>query len=155
MKELLATIWYGIAASVRCVSFTAVILNAELLDQLRRTQTKQDDKKRRKCCFLWGGTQTLNSCRSLDYASNNIYIFQRSRRANRNIHLCQEKAPIYKLFRSKAPKTQQICHYRHARKTSGLFLLYNTSADFSSRNNFANLGSFAKFAVPVQSLIPW
>ena len=31
------------------------------------------------------------------------------------------KAPIYKSSRSKAPKTQQICHYRHVRKTSGFF----------------------------------
>ena len=41
--------------------------------------------------------------------------------ANENIQLCQEKAPIYKLFRSKAPKTQQTYDYRHTRKTSGLF----------------------------------
>ena len=40
---------------------------------------------------------------------------------NRNIHLCQEKAPIYKLSRSKAPKTQQICGYRNTRKTNELF----------------------------------
>ena len=57
---------------------------------------------------------------------------------------------IYKLSRSKAPKTQQFCHYRHARKTSGLFLLY----DVNSRNNFANLGSFAKVSIPVGSIIP-
>ena len=49
----------------------------------------------------------------------------------------------------KAPKTQQICHYRHTRKTSELFLLFNTGADFSLRNNFANLGSCAKVSVPV------
>ena len=34
------------------------------------------------------------------------------------------------------------------------FLLYNTGVDFSSRNNFANLGSFAKVSVPVQCIIP-
>ena len=28
--------------------------------------------------------------------------------ANRNIHLCQEKAPIYKLSRSKAPKHSKL-----------------------------------------------
>ena len=56
----------------------------------------------------------------------------------------KEKAPIYKFFLSKVPKTQQICHYRHARITSGLFLLYDKGVGFSSRKNFANLGSFAK-----------
>ena len=58
-------------------------------------------------------------------------------------------APVYRLSRSKAPKTQQICHYRHMRKTSALFLLFNTGADFSLRNNFANSGSGAKVSVPV------
>ena len=48
-----------------------------------------------------------NSVASLNCAPINksiIYIMAR-----------KEKAPIYKLFRSKAPKTQQICHYRHAK----------------------------------------
>ena len=34
-------------------------------------------------------------------------------------------------------------------KTSELFLLFNTGADFSLRNNFANSGSCAKVSVPV------
>ena len=63
------------------------------------------------------------------------------------------KALIYKLSRSKAPKTQQIYNYRHARKNSGSCLLYDTGAAFSSRNNFANLGSFADVSVPVGSII--
>ena len=46
-------------------------------------------------------------------------------------------------------QTQQICHYRHTTKTSGL-LLYSTGGDFSSRYNFANLGFFAKLSVPVK-----
>ena len=35
----------------------------------------------------------------------------------------KEKAPIYKLYRSKAPKTQQVCHCRHERKTSAPFFV--------------------------------
>ena len=31
------------------------------------------------------------------------------------------KAPIYMLYCSKAPKTQQIRHYNHARKPVNLF----------------------------------
>ena len=53
------------------------------------------------------------------------------------------------LFRSKALKTQQICYYRHTRKTSEIILLFNTVVDFSIRNNFSNSGSFAKVSVPV------
>ena len=63
------------------------------------------------------------------------------------------KELIYKLSRSKTLKTQQICYYRHAKKPV-IFLLYNTSVNFNARNNFANLGSFAKVSVPVQSVIP-
>ena len=72
----------------------------------------------------------------------------------RNIHLCQKKAPIYKLSRSEALKTQLICHYRHAKKTCGLFLLYNTGIETHSCNNLANLGSFAKVSVSVGSITP-
>ena len=64
------------------------------------------------------------------------------------------KAPICKLSRSKALKTQQICDYRHATKTSELFLLYGTGVGFNSSNNFANLASFAKVSVPVQLILP-
>ena len=70
--------------------------------------------------------------------------------------MCKEKAPIYKLSRSKTPKTQQICHYRHATKTSGTFLFYDMNVDFNSPNNFAkNFRSFAKVSVPLQFIIPW
>ena len=65
------------------------------------------------------------------------------------------KAPIYELSRRKAPKTQQICHYKHTTKTSGPFLLYDTSVGFNSHNNFANLCSSAKVSVPLQFIIPW
>ena len=51
----------------------------------------------------------------------------------------------------KALKTQQLCHYRHARKTSRHVLLYVTG----SRNNCAYLGVFAKASVPVETIIPW
>ena len=67
--------------------------------------------------------------------------------------MLNEKAPVYKLSHRKAPKTQQICPYRHARKTSGPFLSYYTGIDFSSRNNLANLGSFAKVSVALESII--
>ena len=63
-----------------------------------------------------------------------------------------KKAPIYRLSRSKASKTQQIIHYRHTRKTSELFSLFNTDVDFSLHNHFANSGSFAKVSVHVQKL---
>ena len=62
------------------------------------------------------------------------------------------KAPIYILTSRKAPETQQICYYRHATKTSGLFLFYDKGVGFSSRNNFANLASFAKVSVPLHTV---
>ena len=73
--------------------------------------------------------------------------------ANRNIN--SGNSIHYKLSRSKAPKTQQICYYKHTRKTSELFLSYDTGVGFNSRNNFANLGSLAKISVPLQFIIPW
>ena len=64
------------------------------------------------------------------------------------------KSAHLQVIPQQAPKTQQICHYRHAGKTSELLLLYNTGVDSSTRNNLANLGSFAKVSVPVHSIIP-
>ena len=74
-----------------------------------------------------------------------------TRATNSSIYIImrKEKAPIYKLSRRKAPKTQQICHYKHATKTSRLFLLYDMGIGFNSRNNFSNLGSFAKVSAPL------
>ena len=66
-----------------------------------------------------------------------------------------EKSAHLQVSPQQTSKTQEICHYRHATKTSGLFLLYSLGVDFSSRNNFANLGFFAKVSVPVQSIILW
>ena len=81
--------------------------------------------------------------------TSQLYTFKRSMHAKRNINLCLEKAPVYRLSRSKTPKTQQNCHYRHTRKTSERFSLFNTGIDFSLRNDFANSGSFAKVSISV------
>ena len=67
--------------------------------------------------------------------------------ANRNTHLCQEKTPNY----NKAPNTKQTCGYR---EIQGNPVNFFNGVDFSSRNNFGNLGSFAKASVPVASIIP-
>ena len=37
-------------------------------------------------------------------------------------------------------------------KPVDFFLLYNTGVNFSSRNNFAHLGSFAKICISAQSI---
>ena len=44
-KEFFISILNIIAASVRWVSSTQVVLNTKLTDWLRRTQTKEDDEK--------------------------------------------------------------------------------------------------------------
>ena len=40
------------------------------------------------------------------------------------------------------------------KKNQQTFFVHSTGVNFSSRNNFANLGSFAKVSVSVQSIIP-
>ena len=59
------------------------------------------------------------------------------------------KSTHLQVIPQQTPKTQQICQYKHTRKTGQLFLLFNTGVDFSLHNNFANSGSFAKVSVPV------
>ena len=58
----------------------------------------------------------------------------------------KQKAVINMLSRSKAPKAQKIVVTNMREKTVDL-----AGLDFRTRNNFANLGSFAKVSVPVQS----
>ena len=122
---------------------------------MRRTQTKNTVrpeearpqrrvllvKTHRRLTFI--AVFTVHTKKSL------LSTYQRSMQTNRNINLWEEKAPIYRLSRSKAPKTQQSCYYRHTRKTGELILLFNTGVDFSLRNNFAKAGSFAKVSIPV------
>ena len=143
-----------IASSVRCVSSIIVVLNAKLWTK----KTMRIEEARQKCRFLlvethkrWTSTAVL----TVHAETNLLYTFQRPVQANRNINQWQKKAPIYKLSRRKAPKTQQICYYRHARKTSGLFLLYDTGFSFNSCNNFANLVFFAKVSVPLAKFPCW
>ena len=47
------------------------------------------------------------------------------------------------------PKHSKFAITTTRKKTSELFLLFNTGADFSLRNNFANSGYCAKVSVPV------
>ena len=71
-------------------------------------------------------------------------------KSNRNIYLCGRKKHPFKGYPAvQHSKKQQICHYRHTKKTRELFLLFNAGVKFSLRNNFANSGFFAKVSVPV------
>ena len=56
----------------------------------------------------------------------------------------KQKTPIYKLFRSKASKTQQVAGYKREWKLEDFFNGFQTVAYFSSRNNFANLDFIEK-----------
>ena len=55
------------------------------------------------------------------------------------------KAPIYKLSCCKTPKHNKFKLADKREKPVDIFVLYHTGVDFSSHNNFAILGSFAKF----------
>ena len=129
---------------------------------MRRTRTQRtvsSKEARQKCRFLLVETHiclTSIVVLTVHVETSLLYTFQRSVQAHRSINLWEEKAPIYGLSRRKAPKSQQICHYRHATKTIGLFLLYDTSVGFNFRNNFANLGFFAEllqFTIPYISMM--
>ena len=103
------------------VASTLVVPNARLPGWLQRTQTKDDGEKQintNTVTLFATRNITLNFFRSptMHAVTSQLYF---SVQANKN--LCQEKAPIYKLSRSTAFKTQQICHYKHSRKTIALF----------------------------------
>ena len=127
IKGLCASTLNEITASVRCVSITPVILYAKFPD--RYTWTKEDSGKRtipKKVLCLRGGTGTLNSCRSLDYARNNeSVIYFNGLCKPMEIYICaRKKYPFTSYPAVMHPKKQQICHYRHARKNQWTFLVH-------------------------------
>ena len=103
---------------------------------------KKGDAKRKnpkKCRFLQGGTQSLNSCHSLDYARDNESIIYFN-------DLCKP-IEIYIYARKKHPFTSYPAakHPKHSkfaitdmREKPVDFLLSNTGVDFSSYNDFVN-----------------
>ena len=73
IKELCTPTWNGVAASVRCVSSSPIVLNAEK----KTIRKKPRNPKTRQWCFFRIAAQTLNSCRSHGYACDNkciIYV---------------------------------------------------------------------------------
>ena len=70
LKSFFTSTLNKIAASVRCVSSTPVVLNVKFSISCGRQ--KEDDEKRRnpkKVTFSRGGTLTLNFCSNLLYIS--------------------------------------------------------------------------------------
>ena len=74
--------------------------------------------------------------------------------ANKKYIYASEKAPIYMLSRSKAPKRRKFECHKQTRKTSRLFLWHCMGVELSSQNNYTNLSSFAKVSIPVETIIP-
>ena len=74
---------------------------------MQTKKTVRNGKARRECRFLLVETHKhLPSVAVLTVqAKTSLYTFQQSMKANKNINLWQEKAPIYRLSNSKAPKT--------------------------------------------------
>ena len=97
-----------------------------------------------------------NPFRSFDYARGNesiIYFIDLCKPIETYIY-ARKKHPFASYPAAKHPKHSKFAIYRHTTKNSELFLLFNTGVDFSLRNNFANLGFFAKVFVLLRSIIP-
>ena len=122
------------------VTSTTVILDTGLNDWLQRMRTKWDDKKRRKpkvvTLFPLSRIQTLNFCCSLNHARDN-------------------KPNIYSSNLFLLAKKHLFTSYPAAKHQNTANLGLQTYVDFSSCNNFANIGSFAKISVHVYTIIPW
>ena len=81
---------------------------------------------------------------AVNVETSQLYIFQRSMQAmqaNRNINLWQKKRPFSSYPAEKHPKHSKFAITDIREKPVNFFLLFNTGADFSLHNNFANSGS--------------
>ena len=65
-----------------------------------------------------------------------------------------EKSAHLPIIRQKNTQNTATLPSQTCNKNQRTFLLYSTGVDFSSRNDSANLGSFAKVSFPVQSIFP-
>ena len=139
MRSCLPLLKNGIAGNVRCVFYTRRFwryierLVATHLHKTRWWHAKKPEVKHRHSKSV--------AALSVHVSSSQLYI----------IIMRKEKAPIYKLCSSKAPKTQQICHYNHARKTSICFVVRHEHQLLAPAIIFSNSGSFAKISVPIRS----
>ena len=75
---------------------------------------------------------------------NSVTILQCARINKSIIYVCKQKAPIYKLSLSKAPKPSKF-RVTDIQENQWTFLWYRKGVDLSSRNNFANQAPLKKF----------
>ena len=68
------------------------------------------------------------------------------------LYIVQQKAPIYMLSRSKAPKTQQVEHCQQPKKNEGFSSRHQLVRHISTHKIFAYSGFFSKVAVSVKSI---
>ena len=118
---------------------------------MRRTQTKntaRSEEARPQRHLLLVETHrrlTFIAVLTVHTKTSLVFTFQRSMQANKNINLWEEKAPVYRLSRSEAPKTQQICHYKHTRKTGELFCLSTRASTLVSATTLLTQVPLQKF----------
>ena len=80
------------------------------------------------------------------HAVTSLLYFQCSMQTNRNIHLFQEKA-LTSYPTTKHPKHSKFTITDMREKPADLFYCTAQASTFAPRNNFADLGSFAKVFV--------
>ena len=121
---------------------------------LRHTQTKNDGEKRinTKTVTLLPKSNT-NTNRSLDYARMSIIVFNKFWKLIETYIYVRKKHHLQVTPQQSTQNTTNLPLQTYE-KTKKFFLFYDTGVDFSSRNNFANLDSFAKGSIPVRSIMP-
>ena len=72
----------------------------------------------------------------------------------KNIHLCQEKNTHWQVIPQQSTQNTTNLQLQTYEKNKWTFYWHLMGVGFSFRNNFANLGSFAKVSFPVAVIIP-
>ena len=159
IKELFPPTGNKIAASVRCLSFRPVVLNARLANYLRRTQTKEDGEKRKNpkkvMLFPRRETQTSNSCRSFDYARDNksIICFNDLCKLT-EIYISARKKHLFTSYPAAKHQNAANLGLQTYEKNQWTFLWHHAVVNCIASNNLSNLGSFARVLVPVITITP-
>ena len=128
------------------VSFVSSTLDS-LIGCGARKQTRTQSR------FFRSETLTLNSCRSLHYARGNesvIYFTNPCKPKEADIY-ARKKHPFVSYPAAKHPNASNLQLQTYEKNQWTLFNNTARASSLSSRNNFQNLGSFAKVSVPVKN----
>ena len=143
-EELFISTWTWISASVWYVSSTIVLFGVILNDDCgasKQTNAMAREETRKSDTVFWKS--------SINMAIRPQVLRARALSSQLYIYYNVQKSTHLQVIPQQSTQNTARLPLQTCEKSQQSFLLYNTGVAFSLRNNFADLGSFAKVSVLV------